>query len=128
MVLLGRILFSAIFLLSSFNHFSHDTMALAAKNGVPSADFVVPFSGVIEFCGALSILFGFRTKRGAWLIVFFLIPVTFMMHAFWKAADETEAQIQFAMFMKNISMLGGALLLTYFGAGPLSLDSKKINA
>jgi len=34
-------------------------------------------------------------------------------------------QLQMIMFMKNISMLGGALLITQFGAGPWSLDSRK---
>jgi putative oxidoreductase len=29
------------------------------------------------------------------------------------------------MFMKNLSMLGAAILIAYFGAGPLSLDSRK---
>lgn len=27
------------------------------------------------------------------------------------------------MFLKNVTMLGGALLISYFGAGPLSLDA-----
>jgi uncharacterized membrane protein YphA (DoxX/SURF4 family) len=31
--------------------------------------------------------------------------------------------MQMGMFMKNISMLGGAFLITYFGAGPLSIDA-----
>jgi len=31
------------------------------------------------------------------------------------------------MFMKNLSMLGGALLITYFGAGPMSVDNKPKN-
>jgi putative oxidoreductase len=46
------------------------------------------------------------------------------MHAFWAVPDPIMAGIQQAMFMKNLSMLGGALLLTYFGAGPISLDAR----
>ena len=53
----------------------------------------------------------------------FLIPVTLVMHNFWGVADSATQQIQRAMFMKNLTMLGGALLITYFGAGPLSLDA-----
>jgi putative oxidoreductase len=33
------------------------------------------------------------------------------------------AQVQMAMFMKNMSMLGAALLISQFGAGPFSLDA-----
>lgn len=48
-----------------------------------------------------------------------------MLHAFWKVTDPMMAQIQMGMFMKNVSMLGGALLIAYFGAGPLSLDARQ---
>jgi len=47
-----------------------------------------------------------------------------MMHAFWKVDDPVMAQTQMVMFMKNLAMLGGALLITQFGSGPLSLDSR----
>ena len=53
----------------------------------------------------------------------FLVPVTFMMHNFWAVADPARAQIEKAMFMRNVAMLGAALLISYFGAGPLSLDA-----
>jgi putative oxidoreductase len=55
----------------------------------------------------------------------FLIPVTLAMHNFWAVKDPMTAQIQMAMFVKNMSMLGGALLISQFGAGPLSLDAKR---
>jgi putative oxidoreductase len=73
----------------------------------------------------LSILLGYRARLGAWLIVLFLIPVTFMMHKFWTVQDPMMAQIQMVMFMKNVSMLGGALLISHFAAGPLSLDARR---
>jgi uncharacterized membrane protein YphA (DoxX/SURF4 family) len=44
------------------------------------------------------------------------------MHAFWAVKDPMAAQMQMVMFMKNVSIMGGALLLSYFGSGPLSLD------
>jgi len=52
--------------------------------------------------------------------VLFLIPVTLMMHKFWTVTDPMMAQIQMILFMKNVSMLGGALLISQFGAGPFS--------
>jgi putative oxidoreductase len=68
---------------------------------------------------------GYRARMGAWLIVLFLVPVTLTMHAFWAVHDPQMAQLQQAMFMKNLSMLGGALLVAYFGAGPLSIDARR---
>jgi len=79
---------------------------------------------VVALAGGLSILLGYRAKLGAWLIALFLIPVTLMMHKFWAVTDPMMAQMQMAMFMKNLSMLGGALLITQFGSGPLSLDAR----
>jgi putative oxidoreductase len=89
------------------------------------ASLLVPFSGVLAFAGGLSILLGYRAKLGAWLIALFLVPVTLMMHNFWAVHDPMMAQIHMAMFMKNVSMLGGALLISQFGAGSFSLDARR---
>jgi putative oxidoreductase len=124
-VLTGRILFSLIFLMSGFNHFSSQSINYAASKSVPATSFLVPVSGILAIAGAISIILGYKARLGAWLIVLFLVPVTFMMHDFWTITDPMMKQIQMAMFMKNLSMLGGALLIAYFGAGPLSLDTGK---
>jgi len=123
-VLLGRLFFSAIFILASIGHFSAAAIAYADSQGVLFATFLVPFSGVIALIGGLSILLGYKARIGAWLIVIFLIPVTAMMHRFWGNIDPMMASLQQVMFMKNLAMLGGALLITFFGSGPLSLDKK----
>ena len=124
-VLLGRLLFGLIFILSGPNHFSPQTIAYAASQGVPLASLAVPASGLLALAGGLSILLGYRAKIGAWLIVLFLLPVTFMMHKFWGVSDPTMAQLQMVMFMKNFALIGCALLISQFGAGPLSLDARK---
>jgi putative oxidoreductase len=123
-VLLGRFLFSIIFVMSAFNLFSKQTIAYAASKGVPLASLAVPIAGVIAVAGGLSILLGYRAKLGAWLIVLFLVPVTLMMHKFWSVSDPMAAQIEMIMFMKNMSMLGGALLISQLGSGPFSLDAR----
>ncbi len=124
LVLLGRILYVAIFLMAGPKHFAAQTIAFAASRGVPLASFAVPLSGVLAIAGGLSILLGYKARIGAWLLVLFLVPVTLMMHNFWAIADPMAAQLQQVMFMKNLSMLGGALLIAHFGSGPLSLDQK----
>jgi len=123
-VVLGRFLFALIFVMAGANHFNKQTIGYAASQGVPLAAIEVPLSGVLAIAGGLSILLGYRAKLGAWLIVLFLVPVSLMMHKFWTVQDPMMAQIQMAMFMKNVSMLG-ALLITQFGAGPFSLDARR---
>lgn len=123
--LIGRIFFSLIFLQTALSHFSAKAIGYAAAQNVPLPSLLVPFAGVLAILGGLSIILGYKARWGAWLIVLFLVPVTFMMHNFWTITDPMMRQMQMAMFMKNISMLGGALLITYFGSGPLSLDAQK---
>jgi len=122
--LLGRILFSIIFLMTIRNHFSAPAVEYAISKGVPLAGILVPLSGAIAFFGALSIILGYKTRMGASLIIIFLLPVTFMMHDFWNLTDPMMRMTQRVMFLKNISMLGAAFIILYFGAGPVSLDSK----
>lgn len=122
-VVLGRLFFALIFILSASHHFTKPVVAYAAAQGVPLASIAVPLTGIIALVGGLSILLGYRAQVGAWLIALFLILVTPMMHKFWGVSDPMVAQMQMVMFMKNLSMLGGALLISQFGAGPFSLDA-----
>jgi putative oxidoreductase len=111
--------------MASSGHFSRATIDFAASQGVPLAPLAVPLSGVLSLVGGLSILLGYRTRMGAWLIVLFLVPVSLAMHQFWAVHDPMMAQMQLAMFMKNLSMLGAALFISVAGAGPLSFDSRR---
>lgn len=123
LALVARQLLSMIFIIASAGHFTPRTIELAAQQGVPLAGLLVPVSGLIALAGGLSILFGYRAKFGAWLLVLFLVPVTLTMHNFWAVSDPTLFQIQLTLFMRNVLLLGGALSVAYFGAGSLSLDA-----
>ncbi|MGA9386527.1 MAG: DoxX family protein [Candidatus Sulfotelmatobacter sp.] len=123
-VLLGRFLFSLIFLLAAPINFSGKTIAFAASQGVPLASIAVPLSGIIALAGALSILLGYRARIGVWLIVLFLAVVTPALHNFWAVTDPMMHQMQFVMFLKNLSMMGGALFISQTGSGPWSLDAR----
>jgi putative oxidoreductase len=125
LVPVGRALFSAIFIVAAFGHFSQATIAMAAAQGVPLAALAVPLSGVMALAGGLSVLLGYHARLGALVLVAFLVPVTFMMHKFWAISDPMLAQMHMAMFMKNVALTGGALLIVHFGAGPLSIDSRR---
>jgi putative oxidoreductase len=87
------------------------------------ANILVPLSGVIAMVGAVSIMIGYWTRVGTVLIWAFLVPVTFMMHPFWRVADPMMRQMQIIMFMKNLSMFGASMFIFYIGPGPLSIDA-----
>ncbi|SHN35871.1 DoxX family protein [Chitinophaga sp. CF418] len=116
---IGRILFSLIFIVSGLLHFSSATIGYAASRGVPLAQLAVPLSGVMAIIGAASIISGYKARLGALLIIAFLLPVTFAMHPFWTVTDPMMQQVEMFMFLKNMSMLGGALLIAIQGVGSL---------
>lgn len=122
---LGRLLFSLIFIAAAPRHFTHEGIQHAANLGVPIARVLVPLSGVLALAGGLSVALGYKTRWGAWALIGFLIPVTLWMHAYWKLSDPAAIHIQNAMFSKNVSMLGAALLIAQFGAGPFSIDERR---
>jgi putative oxidoreductase len=124
-VLAGRILFSAIFILAAPNHFSQATIGYAASKGVPLAGVLVPLSGLLALAGGLAVLLGLYARIGALLLVVFLVPIAFWIHAFWAESDPAMQAMQMANFLKNISMAGAALLIACFGAGPWSFDARR---
>lgn len=124
LLLLGRILFAHIFILKSLDHFSMATLDHATGMGVPFPMFLVPLSGLIALLGGLSILLGYKAKLGAWLLIIFLFPITFVMHRFWEVQEGHIVLLQSYCFMKNLSLLGACLMIAYFGSGPLSLSKK----
>jgi putative oxidoreductase len=121
-MLLGRALFAAIFVAAAPRHFTAEAAAHASDLGVPLARLAVPLSGLLAIAGGLSVLVGYQARLGALVLIAFLVPVTVMMHAFWRIDDPVAFNIQRAMFMKNLAMLGAAMIIAYAGAGPLSID------
>jgi len=121
---IGRLLFSAVFLMAVPGHFTAAEIQQAANHGLPFANVLVPLSGLVALFGALSVLLGYHARFGAGLLALFLIPVTLVMHAFWGVADPMQAQLQQIMFMKNVALLGTTLILMHMGAGPISFDER----
>ena len=124
---LGRVLFSLIFLTAAPRHFTHEGIQHAAALGVPAAGVLVPISGVMALVGGISVATGYKARWGAWLLVGFLMPVTWWMHGYWRLSDPAIVHVQQAMFAKNLSMLGAALLISRFGAGSVSIDERMLS-
>lgn len=124
LVPVGRVLFAAAHVVFSPLNFSREAITMAGQAGVPLPGLLVPLAAVISLAGGLSIVLGYRAKIGAWLLVLFLVPVTFYLHNFWAVKDPMMAQMQEGFFIANLSRIGACLLIAHFGAGPLSLDAR----
>ena len=110
---LGRILFGGYFIMSGFNHFKMLTMMseYAKSKGAPMPKLSVAVSGLLLLVGGGSILINYFAGIGLVALVLFLIPVTFIMHAFWKIQDPTAKMHEMVNFMKNVALLGAVLIL-----------------
>jgi uncharacterized membrane protein YphA (DoxX/SURF4 family) len=125
--LIGRVLFALIFVGSGFGHLmqSRAMAQYAGSKQVPAARLMVLVTGIMLLAGGLSVLLGLWMEIGTWLLVFFLIPTAFKMHNFWAVEDPMQKTVEQAMFMKNVSMAGAALMLYWMvqtqGYGPFVL-------
>jgi putative oxidoreductase len=119
---IGRALFALIFITAAPRHFTSEGIRHAAELGLPVAELLVPLAGVLALLGGVSVAVGYKARWGAWCLTAFLLPVTLIMHAFWRLHDVYAIHVQQAMFAKNLSMLGAAILVSQFGAGTFSID------
>jgi putative oxidoreductase len=121
--LIGRIALAAIFVLSGLQKLIDftGTASMIAGAGVPLPTVAAAVAVVIELGGGLAIFAGWMTRVAALAIVVFLIIVSPIFHNFWTMEGE-ERMMNQVMFLKNVSMLGGFLLLMAFGPGRYSVD------
>lgn len=110
---LGRLLLGGYFIFGGINHFrSLEMMASYAQSkGTPLPKFSVGFSGLLLLIGGVSVLLNILPIVGLTALVLFLIPVTFIMHAFWKVQDAQAKMGEMINFMKNLGLLGAILIL-----------------
>jgi len=115
--LAGRILLALIFLLSGIDKFVHyaPTLGYMTKVGLPFPEVLLIASGIIEIVAALAIIAGWNARWAAAALVLWMIPVTLVFHS------PGGGQEQMAHFMKNVSIMGGLLVLWASGPGALSL-------
>jgi len=123
LLLIGRILFAAVFILAGFGKITNfaGTVAYMTSAGLPFANILAIIAIIIEIGAGLLIVFGFLTRLSALLILLFTLDVTFGIHHFWTYPP-VEAQSQFINFMKNLAIIGGALYIICFGPGKFSID------
>lgn len=120
LTLFARFLFTSLFFLSGVTHFTNIPYYVSLMPATtPYPVFWVIISGVVELAGAAMILFNWRPRLGAWLLIIFLIPVTVVVHGYEMIHAEQEAMraIQQASFLKGFTLIGAALLITQLGVG-----------
>ena len=121
--LLGRILLAAIFVKSGFGKLIgfEGTVGYLTSQGLPLPYLLAAIAVLIELGGGIAIIIGWKTRLAALAFIVFLIVITPIFHNFWGVPPE-QMMNQQIHFLKNVSMLGGMLLLFGFGPGSYSVD------
>ena len=120
--LLGRLLVAALFIpagLSNIGGFE-GTVGYIASVGLPLATVAAVVAIAVEVLGGAALLLGWRTKQAALILAVFTLVATVLFHNFWAMPAE-QAFMQQLMFMKNIAVVGGLLVLASLGGGQWSL-------
>jgi uncharacterized membrane protein YphA (DoxX/SURF4 family) len=111
-LLVGRIGFAFLFVSSGLTvHLlqARQGIEYARMNRVPAPELLVPFSGLMAVAGGLSIALGIWADLGALLLVAFLVPVAFGMHAFWRNQDPMQRLMERVQFTKDLTLASAAL-------------------
>lgn len=111
--LIGRLIFGGYFLMNAWGHFKHleSMTGYAQSKGVPNPRAAVFVGGVLLLLGGLGVVFGIAPEASLALLLIFLVPVTFKMHAFWKETDPNAKMSEQIQFMKNMALIGALLML-----------------
>lgn len=120
-LLVGRILFVLLFLLSAVGHFAQtDYMAGYAKSkGLPFAKLNVLASGLVFALAGLAIAFGVYGDLAGVVLALVLVPTALIFHTFWKETDAQAKAMTQIMFNKDLALAGGALALAFaFSTNP----------
>lgn len=111
--LIGRLIFGGYFLMNAWSHFKNleSMTGYAESKGVSSPRSAVFVSGVLLLLGGLGVVFGIAPEASLAVLLIFLVPVTFKMHAFWKATDPNARMTDMMHFYKNLALIGALLML-----------------
>ena len=116
--LAGRVLLAIMFVVAGYGKIGGyaGTQGYMESMGVPG--MLLPLVIILELGGGLAIIAGWQTRIVAILLAGFTLLAAFTFHL--DFADRMES----IMFMKNLSVAGGFLLLAAYGPGALALDNR----
>lgn len=120
--LIARLMLAHIFLIAGLQKIGgyEGTQGYMESVGLPG--MLLPLVILVEVGGGLAIIAGWRTRLAAIALAIFSLASAVLFH------NNFSDQIQVIMFMKNIAISGGLMLLAVYGAGGYSVDSHRIKS
>ena len=125
----GRALLALIFIISGFSKLTgiEATAGYIASAGLPAPAVLAVLVGVLEVVAGVALVIGFKARWAALALAAFTAVATVAFHAYWSVPADQQF-VQQLMFMKNLSIIGGLLIVAAVGAGSFSLDARMARA
>lgn len=123
--LIGRILLALMFIPAGFGKLANvaGTTGYFASKGLPFGSVLVVLVGALELFGGLALVLGFKVRWVGLALALFTLGASLVGHAYWSM-PEGQQMVNQMLFMKNISVMGGMLLVSALGAGAISWDAR----
>lgn len=118
---LGRLLLSSLFIWAGYTKLfvfgAAGTAAFFTKAGVPIPEVAAWVAIIVELVGGILLLIGFQARWVALVLAIWCLVTAFAYHL-----PATAMMHDMTHFYKNLSIAGGLLYVTAFGAGGISVD------
>lgn len=126
LTLIGRILLAVMFVLSGIGKIGGfaGTVGYISSAGLPMANLLAVAAIVVEIGAGIALIVGFKARWAAAALVVFTAAAAMLFHNYWALPAEQQ-MLQQIMFMKNLAITGGLLLVMAFGAGAWSFDGRR---
>lgn len=124
LALIGRLGLVALFLPAGWSKLTgfEATVGYIESVGLPLATLAALIAIFIEVVGGIAILLGYFSRASALGLALFTLVASVLFHPYWAVAAD-QAFVQQLLFMKNIAIVGGLLVLAAHGPGRFSLDA-----
>jgi len=124
--LAGRFLLALMFVLAGYSKIGgFDGIAgFIGSKGLPLPQLLAVGTIVLEIVAGLALMVGFKARWAAGALAAFTVLATMLFHAFWEAPADQQ-RVEYLLFIKNVAVVGGLLMVTALGAGGWSLDARR---
>ncbi|MCI0913411.1 MULTISPECIES: DoxX family protein [Pseudomonas] len=124
-ILVARVLLMILFVISGWAKLTgfEGTVGYMTSLGAPAPMVAAAVAVIMEFFVAIILILGFYTRPLALLFALFVLGTALLGHPFWNMVDPERAA-NMTQFLKNLSIVGGLLLLAVSGPGRFSLDGR----
>jgi putative oxidoreductase len=124
--LAGRILLALMFLIAGIGKIGAGfagTVGYIGSVGLPMPQVVAVGTIIVEIVASLALIVGWKTRWAALALAIFTVAAALLFHNYW-AMPANQQMMQQIIFMKNLAVAGGLLMLAVAGPGAWSVDRR----